>query len=148
VDARRVKRSRRTVGSGRAFALIAALALSACAGLPSACGPGQQAMLQATLLFGRNIKGRPAVSEPEWRRFLAREITPRFPDGLTAFNADGQWRDPVRGVAVHEPSKVVLIVARDDTTVRDRLNAVAEAYKRRFAQRSVGIVTNPTCASF
>jgi hypothetical protein len=102
-------------------------------------------MLQATLLFGRTVKGRTSVSEAEWRRFLAREITPRFPDGLTAFSADGQWRDPVRGIVTR---KVVLIVARDDATARRRLDAIAEAYKRRFAQRSVGIVTTSACASF
>jgi hypothetical protein len=128
--------------------MIAAATLTGCASLAPACAVGQQAMLQATLLFGRNVKGRAPVSEPEWRQFLAREVTPRFPDGLTAFSADGQWRDRVRGLAVREPSKVVLIVIRDDATVRDRLNAVADAYKRRFAQRSVGIVTSPTCASF
>lgn len=129
--------------------LIVALPLGGCVGaLPLACRPGQDAALTATLLFGRHASGRSAVSNADWSSFLASEITPRFPDGLTVFDAAGQWRDPTRGVAVREPSKVVLIVYRDEPTAQARLTAIAEAYKRRFAQRSVGIVVSPACASF
>jgi hypothetical protein len=131
-----------------AFALIAALPLIGCASMPRVCEPGQQAMTQATLLFGRNVRGAGRVSEAEWRRFLAHEVTPRFPDGLTAFDADGRWRDPARGTSVSEPSKVVVIVTQDAPTTRQRLDEIATAYKRRFAQRSVGILTTPVCASF
>jgi hypothetical protein len=129
--------------------LIVALMLGGCVGGPPlACRAGQDATLAATLLFGRYADGRPAVSNADWSRFLASEITPRFPDGLTVLDASGQWRDPARGVAVREPSKVVLIVYRDEPTAQARLTAIAEAYKRRFAQRSVGIVVSPACASF
>jgi hypothetical protein len=131
------------------FGLTLALWLGGCVGAPPlACRAGQQATLTATLLFGRHAGGRLAVSDADWSRFLAGEITPRFPDGLTVFDASGQWRDPARGVATREPSKVVLIVYRDEPTAQARLTAIAEAYKRRFAQRSVGIVVNPGCASF
>lgn len=33
------------------------------------------------------------VSDEDWRAFLAAEVTPRFPDGLTVIDAAGQWRD-------------------------------------------------------
>jgi hypothetical protein len=123
--------------------------LGGCVGVaPLACRPGQDATLTATLLFGRHVDGRPPVSNVDWSRFLASEITPRFPNGLTVFDAAGQWHDPARGVAVREPSKVVLIVYRDEPTAQARLTAIAEAYKRQFAQRSVGIVVSPGCASF
>ena len=38
-------------------------------------------MLRAELYFGRNIGGRVGVSERQWARFLAREITPVSPMG-------------------------------------------------------------------
>jgi len=129
--------------------LLIALTLSGCAGAPlTSCRNGQDSMVAATLLFGRHADGRLVVGDAEWKRFLAREVTPRFPDGLTVFDAVGQWRDPARGRAVREPSKVVLIVYRDEAGAYERVIAIAEAYKRRFAQHSVGIVTSPACASF
>ena len=111
------------------------------------CRGKQQSMLAAELLFGRRTAGG-IVSEAAWARFLAREIAPRFPDGFTVFDAAGQWRDPRRGRTVREPSKVVLIVFRDAPQMQEHLDAIADAYKRRFKQQSVGIVVKPACASF
>jgi hypothetical protein len=128
--------------------LLAALALGGCMTAPLvACRGDQQGMLAAELLFGRKVGDRGMVSEAEWARFLAREISPRFPDGLTVLDAAGHWRDPMRDRIVREPSKVVLIVFRDPHKQED-LNAIAAAYKRQFRQQSVGIVIKPACASF
>ncbi len=78
------------------------------------------------------------MSETKWARFVDTEITPRFPDGLTVFNAAGQWRDTERKKIVREPSKIVLIVLPGKAEDIARLNQIAEAYKRRFRQQSVG----------
>lgn len=105
-------------------------------------------MLRAELYFGRNIGGRLGVSDRQWTRFLAREITPRFPDGLTVLEAKGQWRDPARHALVREPSKLVIIVAPDDAGTRRRLADIAAVYKKRFHQKSVGLVLRAVCAAF
>jgi hypothetical protein len=105
-------------------------------------------MQQIELMFGRNIAGRFRVGEAAWSRFLAREITPRFPDGLTVLDAAGQWRDPVGGRLVREPGKMVIIVTADDAPVGDRIAAIVVAYKQRFRQRSVGVISRPVCAAF
>lgn len=105
-------------------------------------------MLRAELYFGRNTHGRQSVSDREWARFLAHELTPVFPDGLTVLDGWGQWRHAGTGAMVREPSKVVVIVAADATKVRARLAAVADAYKQRFEQESVGIVVQSVCAAF
>jgi hypothetical protein len=105
-------------------------------------------MTVAKLLFGRGAYGRRLVTDSGWRDFLAREVTPRFPDGLTTFDAAGQWRDPPSGTISREASKVVMIAFRGDPTAHERLNAIAEAYKRRFSQKSVGIVISSACVSF
>jgi hypothetical protein len=104
-------------------------------------------MTVAELLFGRKSAGR-IIPDSEWNRFLAREITPRFPDGLTVLDAAGQWRDPAGNAIVREPSKVVIVIFRDDAAAYPKLEAIAESYKRRFSQQSVGILTRPVCASF
>ena len=111
------------------------------------CAAPAKAMMRAELMFGRNIGGRLGVTDARWRQFVAQELTPRFPDGLTVIDAQGQWRDP-HGVLVREPSKIVVIVTTDDAGARERISAVAAAYKERFQQRSVGVVTRPVCAAF
>src|SRR5258707_8051902 len=62
-----------------------------------ACDAPQRPMQQIELMFGRSIAGHLRVGEAAWSRFLAREITPRFPDGLTVLDAAGQWPGPRRG---------------------------------------------------
>jgi hypothetical protein len=102
----------------------------------------------AELLFGRDIGNHVGVSEAAWMRFVAREITPRFPDGLTITNAIGQWRDPASNRMVHEPSKRVEIVLPGRADDEVRLDAIVAAYKRRFHQHSVGVIVQSGCVSF
>ena len=102
----------------------------------------------AEMMFGRKIGDRISVSEAAWARFVDREITPRFPDGLTVIDGRGQWRDPERNKIVHEPAKLVQIVLPGKDDDLDRLNAIAEAYKTRFKQQSVGVILRAACVSF
>jgi hypothetical protein len=112
------------------------------------CRGGQRPTEVAELLFGRNIGNRLGVSEAAWRRFVDREIVPRFPDGLTVFDASGRFRDRTRDRLVREPSKIVEIVLPGTPDDIARLNEIAEAYKRRFKQQSVGVIVRPACVSF
>jgi hypothetical protein len=115
---------------------------------PPSCYGAQQPKEVAELLFGRDIGGRLGVSEAAWAHFVAREITPRFPDGLTVTDAAGQWRDPATGAIEHEPSKRVEIVLPGNAEDERLLEAVVTAYKRQFHQRSVGIIVRSACVAF
>jgi len=130
-----------------AILLLPLLVISA-AGEPIACSAPLRPQQVAELLLGRKIGDRLGVSETQFLNFLDREITPRFPDGLTVYDARGQWRDQERNRIVREPSKVVMIVLPGKPEDLARLGEVAEAYKKRFKQQSVGIVLRPACASF
>lgn len=116
------------------------------------CSAPLQPMQRIELMFGRNVRGHlhglPGVGNAAWARFFAREIAPRFPDGLTVVDAFGQWRDPASGRTIREPSRLVIIVTAAGAPVDDRIAAIVAAYKARFRQKSVGVVTNPVCASF
>jgi len=112
------------------------------------CRGGQKAQQVAELTFGRRIVGHIAVSETQWIQFIDNEITPRFPDGLSVVDAAGQWRDPASKKIVRELSKIVLIVLPGDAEDLTRLNEIAEIYKRRFKQQSVGMILRPACVSF
>ena len=92
--------------------------------------------------------GRGHVSDARWRQFLAREVTPRFPDGLTVYETIGQWRDPRTGAIGRERSRVLRIIVAQGDAVADKIAAVGEAYKRQFRQKSVGVVTREVCAAF
>jgi hypothetical protein len=124
---------------------MAALGAQTCAASaqPVACSAPQKPMIEIELLLGRG-----GTSEARWRQFLAREVTPRFPDGLTVYNTYGQWRDPQRNVIMRERSRVMRIIVAADAPAQDKIMALAEAYKKQFSQKSVGIVTRPACVSF
>jgi hypothetical protein len=138
-----------------AFAIIAAAGCSPSPAGPStavpapACtGPGAHPALIAELLFGRSLHGGGEVSDAQWQAFLAAEVTPRFPDGLTALDAAGQWRAPDAGRIVSERSKLLLIAADDTPQARLRLEQIRDAYRAQFAQDSVGLITQAACAAF
>ena len=105
-------------------------------------------MIEAQFIFGRNIGTALAVTERAFARFVDAEIMPRFPDGLTVVDVNGQWREPRRGRLIREPGKLVLIFVRPEASLTERIEAVAAAYKRRFRQQSVVVATRETCVSF
>jgi len=105
-------------------------------------------MLVAELFFGRNIRGRGPLSETEWADFAAAVVTPNFPAGFTEFDGAGQWQNPATGRISREPTKILLISAQRAPDLAPRLTAVIDAYKTRFHQQSVGIITRDSCAAF
>ena len=102
----------------------------------------------AELMFGRKIGDRIGVSNAAWARFVDREITPRFPDGLTVIDALGQWRDPARKRILREPSKLVQIVLPGKDEDQQHLDEIAASYKARFRQQSVATIVRPACVAF
>jgi hypothetical protein len=124
------------------LALMAGIAVAAAQPAPQ-CSGAQKAWVVADLLFGRN-----RVSEARWSRFLATEVTPRFPDGFTVLDARGQWRAPGGSKISKERSKVVMIAMPPAADNEARLQAIIEAYKTRFKQQSVGLIVRPACVSF
>lgn len=131
-----------------ALLLAGATLLCGCASLaPAACPAGQSPSRTAQLFFGRDIGDQVGVSDADFARFVDEELTPRFPDGLTILDAAGQWRSKA-GPIVREPSKVVILALPGRTGGEDRLEAVRAAYKARFSQEAVMIVTQPVCLGF
>ena len=88
-----------------------------------------------------------SVSEREWRDFVRDDVTPQFPDGLTVWEAEGQWRRP-DGKIGQERSKVLLLVHDDTPAARATLGALVTTYKRMFQQESVLGESSMVCATF
>jgi len=91
--------------------------------------------VQARLFFGLHGSAG-MVSERDWDVFLAEIVTPRFPDGLTVFEASGQWRGRASRLE-QEPARVVEIVHDDSPNARSFINQIVTVYKARYQQQSV-----------
>jgi hypothetical protein len=100
------------------------------------CGGGSASQVRTTLYFGLSRAKGPAVSELEWQLFLRDEVTKRFPEGLTVWEATGQWRTPT-GTIDREQSKVLLLVHADSAAARQSVQALIESYRKTFDQQSV-----------
>jgi hypothetical protein len=115
---------------------------------PATCHSGLRSKQVVELLFGRDIGRRLGVTKSDWERFVAREMTPRFPDGLTITDALGQWRDRASRTVVREPAKQVEIVLPGNPDDDARVVAIVRAYRRDFHQQSVGVIERDACVSF
>ena len=103
-----------------------------------------QGWVRSELYFGVGEETGPAdrpqaepISEATWRAFLDKEVTARFPDGLTVFDAYGQWL--FRGAK--EPNRLktkVLVVLHEDTPQRRAdIEAIRLAWKQATGHQSV-----------
>ena len=111
------------------------------AGLTAGCAaPGCREMVEAQLFFG-------SADDAAFNAFLDREVTPRFPAGLTVLDGAGRWQDPA-GRLTQERSKLVAIITQPGADTLGRLQAVREAYKVQFRQQSVGLALSRVCADF
>jgi hypothetical protein len=139
----------------RIIVLLCALGLAACdtlapkqAAAPACPVPGQGRYAISQLFFGRDIPGRGPLTDAEWDDFVARAVTPQFPEGFTVIDGAGQWYDQASGKVIREPSKILLVAADPDSDLRTRIGSVINAYRTQFKQRSVGVITSEACGAF
>jgi len=97
------------------------------------------------LFFGRNIPHGGTVSDDEWKDFVDKVITPRFPAGFTVFESNGQWRG-AEGVVERERGNVFSVLTAGDAASERSIEEIAVEYKRRFRQEAVLKVKSPGCA--
>lgn len=105
-------------------------------------------MLAYELFFGRTVPARADVTEAEWTAFIEDTVTPALPDGFTVFDARGAWHSTRAGRTIHQTSKVILVALPDTPASQEAVNRVRSAYKSRFNQQLVGMIVQPTCATF
>lgn len=111
-----------------------------------ACPRGGDLMQRSVLYFGAAIpNSNDTVDAAEWQAFLDRDVTPRFPDGLTWFEARGQWRGN-DGQVIGEASRVLILLHGDGDG--DAIEAIRSAYKQTFAQEAVMVEREPSCVAF
>ena len=90
------------------------------------------------LYFGTGKPDGTIVSDEEWNKFLAEEVTPRFPKGFTVLDGFGQFQD-TGGKIVREKSfcLILLYAKKERKDNNPKIEEIRTAYKKRFQQESV-----------
>ena len=86
-------------------------------------------MIRTELYFG-------PVPIGQWNQFLAQIVTPLFPDGLTWFDVQGQWRAPDGNIR-KLPSRLLIILYPDSPKNDRAIDQMRQQFKIRFHQLSV-----------
>jgi hypothetical protein len=116
-----------------------------------AAHPGRTAgWVDTKLYFGLGPADEPGkgVSEPAWRAFLDKEVTPRFPDGLSVLDVYGQWQGNGETSPERIRTKLLVIDYPDSKQNSDKIEAIRTAWKRLTGDQSVMRVTAPADVSF
>nr|WP_063574299.1 DUF3574 domain-containing protein [Luteibacter rhizovicinus] len=105
--------------------------------------------VRTELYFGLGLAdGRDGVDEAAWRAFLDKEVTPRFPSGLTVVDAYGQWQGVKQTKPERLRSKIVILLYPDSPTQQASVDAIRAAWKAKTGDQSVLRVTQPADVSF
>ena len=113
--------------------------------------PGHtQGWVDTRLYFGLGPADEPdkGISEAAWRGFLDKEVTPRFPDGLSVIDVYGQWLSKGSAAPERLRSKLLIIDYSDNEENRAKIDAIRAAWKQKTGDQSVLMVTAPADVSF
>ena len=133
-------------------AVLAAFVLLGCTSVsgpsaPSACRAGE-AMIETQLFLGLSKPGGGQVSAAQFDAFVKAEVVPRFPEGFSVLDGKGFWLDGGTKRTISERSKVIVRLHPPDEAADAAIDAIAGAYKTRFAQEAVLRVDKAVCARF
>jgi hypothetical protein len=99
------------------------------------------------LYFGTNRPGG-QVSDEEFAGFVDREVTPRFPDGLTLLTGYGQFKSST-GELIRERSHLLILLYSPQTVdANKKIQDIRERYKQSYQQESVLRVDSFSFVSF
>lgn len=116
---------------------VLAILIACCSGCSGLTGPaGDPGWVASEIYMGRNIPGGGEVSEEQFSDFLATQVTPAFPAGLTVHDAYGQMQDSSQQI-IKQKTKVLLLVHEDSAACSDAVKKVILAYRSRFGNPQV-----------
>jgi hypothetical protein len=147
------------------FLLALSAGLAACSHRPAAAPPAviapaltgdaahpasTQGWVRTELYFGLGPADDPnkGVSEHEWREFLDREVTPRFPSGLSVEEIYGQWLSKGKSEPERLRSKLLIILYPGTVENQAKIDAIRSVWKQKTGDQSVLRVTQPADVSF
>lgn len=142
----RIRIVRRSMLQNPLSALLLFVSLMGCgAMITTPCKGDESLAVQELLYFGTDTPSGHVTPEA-WTQFLREIVTPRFPEGLSAWQASGQWRS-ASGEVIREPSYVLTLVHSDDAASSKAVQEIIASYKTRFQQEAVLRVKSAACTS-
>ncbi|KOU57872.1 choline dehydrogenase [Streptomyces sp. MMG1533] len=125
-----------------AAVLLAVAAPTAYAGLGDGAGtapPRGKPYVETQLFFGTvRPGGGPAVTDGQFMRFVDREVTPDFPEGLTVQSGRGQWRDVGGAIERERSYELILLYPVERAAANGRkIEEIRRAYEKAFGQEAV-----------
>ena len=102
------------------------------------------------LYFGLGPADAPdaGVGEAAWRDFLDKEVTPRFPSGLSVVDVYGQWQGKAGTKVERIRSKMLIIDYPATVENAAKVEAIRVAWKKLTGDQSVLKETQPADVSF
>jgi len=94
------------------------------------------------IYFGRHFSGRGEISEQQFDKFLAKQVTPAFPAGMTVYDAYGQMQHHSGGI-VKQKTKVVVLVHKNSRADDGAIKKIIAAYRNEFGNPQVMLLTKP-----
>lgn len=112
------------------------------------CPGGLEPYAEFNYYFGLRQGDGAEVSAEEWTSFLAEQVTPSFPEGLTVYDAQGQWLDTEADRLYREGTKVlnILVPADRAAEAKQSLDEIADTYVETFDQQVVFKTSRESCA--
>ena len=92
-------------------------------------------------------KGK-GVSEAAWRDFLDKEVTPRFPAGLSVVDVYGQWQGKRQKSPERLRSKMLIVDYPGTPENAAKIEAIRAAWKQKTGDQSVLKVSQRADVSF
>lgn len=128
------------------LALIVLLGIGLAATQPlSAPGPGgecagagqaSRSFVRTELYFGLG-RGDGVVGGAEFESFLAAEVAPRFPAGLTLVDGAGRFEGTAGDHVVEQSKLLILLYPEAEPEADARIESIRREYRRRFDQEAV-----------
>lgn len=87
------------------------------------------------------------LPEKDWKKFLAEEVTPRFPDGLTWLPVQGQWREKDGSIS-QEKSRLLILVHADAAADEEKIEQIRQKFVRKYGHESVLRASQPARVAF
>lgn len=132
------------------------LAVSMLAAVPAAadCKPGFEEWTETRIFFGRDIGATDEVSDQQWKDFAVNEVIPRFGDGFSVYDVAGYWKGETcqaHHVTIEggcERTKILMIKYPPSSVAEAKLEAITQAYIKRFDQEAIMRSDTPVCTRF
>ena len=104
--------------------------------------------VQTVLVFGLSKPGG-VVTETEWQYFVDSYVTPRYRQGLTIIDTDGQWMMQTGEVIKEDSMIIILLYDTKSQAENDKnINFIIETYKKLHQQEAVLRIDTAAGVSF